>query len=69
MRRDDSGVLYITDKDGEYQDKVGWDYRGHKILVPWNSGLIFVCSGPCRVAKVQERPTEDNAGLETEMET
>lgn len=57
-----SGVLWIHNEADDYMDRVGRDFRGYRVIVPWQTGLKFVCYGSCRVALVrQTTPEEDQA--------
>ncbi|KAK3934392.1 hypothetical protein QBC46DRAFT_218326, partial [Diplogelasinospora grovesii] len=51
--RNTSGVVYIyvTETD-DYKDRVGQDYSGQTVIVPWKQGLKFVCYGTCRIGLV-----------------
>ncbi|KAH6705667.1 hypothetical protein EV126DRAFT_172648 [Verticillium dahliae] len=53
--RKTSGVVYIhVDGTDEYKDRVGLDYKGYTVIVPWKPGLKFICYGSCRIGLVEE---------------
>jgi len=55
-----SGVLWIHNESDDYMDRVGRDFRGYRVIVPWETGLKFVCYGRCRVALVRQVPPEED---------
>ncbi len=52
MRKATNNSVYIHDKDKEYVDMVGLDFKGDLVIVPWKTGLQFICYGPCPIAAV-----------------
>ncbi|WQF89398.1 hypothetical protein CDEST_14412 [Colletotrichum destructivum] len=47
-----SGVVYIQSATNELVDMVGKDFVGHMVMVTWEKGLRFTCSGNCKVGLI-----------------
>jgi len=45
--------IHIAETD-DYRDKVGLDYDGYTVIVPWRQGFKFICYGTCRIGLVME---------------
>jgi hypothetical protein len=58
MRNASSNSLNIHDNNDEYVDKVGLDFKGSLVIVPWMTGLKFICYGSCKVGLVYENNQE-----------
>ena len=58
MRYASSNCLYIHTTSDDYVDMVGMDFRGYLVIVPWATGLKFMCYGSCTVGVVYENIQE-----------
>ncbi|KAI3534061.1 hypothetical protein CABS02_13382 [Colletotrichum abscissum] len=43
-------VVYIQDQHNNLVGMVGKEDRGFTIIIPWKTGLRFMCSGNCKIA-------------------
>ncbi|KAK3362397.1 hypothetical protein B0T25DRAFT_5554 [Lasiosphaeria hispida] len=60
MRTASNNSLYIHDFNNDFIDKVGLDYKGSMVIVPWQEGLKFICYGSCDVGVVQAKQESDD---------
>lgn len=58
MRNASSNCLHIYNSSDEFIDMVGTEFKGYLVIVPWATGLKFMCWGPCKVGLVYESTQE-----------
>ncbi|KAE9574169.1 hypothetical protein CGMCC3_g9849 [Colletotrichum fructicola] len=53
MRQADRCAVYIHDTKDEFIGMVGMDQKGFVLVIPWQAGQTYWCSGQCRVAEIK----------------
>ncbi|KAK0368091.1 hypothetical protein CLIM01_14555 [Colletotrichum limetticola] len=47
-------AVYIHDSNDDQVAMVGsGDYEGYSVIIPWQTGLKYVCYGSCKIAEVK----------------
>ncbi|WDK16132.1 hypothetical protein CGRA01v4_07413 [Colletotrichum graminicola] len=50
MHNAEGRVVYAPDQDDDLVELVGKQDKGCTVIIPWETGLRFMCSGQCSIA-------------------